>query len=250
MLDVTHSGAMIVAPTDALHQLTGTASEFPELVRQCQPITADLVEIGRHVGELTDGIAVACGSVDTTYRGLDSVFEYLPEPIVVQAHEGDIIWRNFEIILRELTPPRAGTKAMLRSLFQECFIELLRAHSESGECRLPWLLALEKPRLGHAVETVIQDPGHSYSLESLANMCAMSRSAFAAQFSEAFGRSAMDFVKEVRIRAAARMLIHSEMPVKTIASRVGYHSRSHFSYAFHEFFSKSPAEYRDQHGGE
>jgi AraC-like DNA-binding protein len=242
------AGAMVVAPRHAVHQLTGTAPDLPEQLRRCQPLTADLVELGQRADESIDGIALACGSVDATYRGLDSVFEYLPEPIMIQAREGDVIWIGFNHILRELTEPRAGSKAMLRILLQECFIELLRAHLESGECHLPWLLALEKPRLSQAIETVIESPGDSHSLESLATTCAMSRSTFAAQFSDAFGRSVMDFVKEVRMRAAARMLIHTEIPIKTIASRVGYDSRSHFSHAFHDFFSLSPAEYRLQHG--
>ena len=244
------AGAMIVAPSYAVHQLTGTATELPTAVQQCQPISADLVELGRRVGDLTDGIAVACGSVDATYRGLDRIFEYLPEPIMVQASEGDVLWRNFEDILRELTHPRAGSKAMLRLLFQQCFIEFLRAHGESGECRMPWLMALEKPRLSSAIEKIIEDPGGPYSVESLADMCAMSRSTFAAQFSEAFGRPVMDFVKETRMRSAARMLRHSETPVKVIANQVGYDSRSHFSNAFNEFFALSPTEYREQHTDE
>ncbi len=244
------AGAMIVAPSHSTHRLTGTGSTaaLPAAVRQCQAVSADLVELGRRAGDLTDGIAMVCGSVDATYQGLDSVFEYLPEPIMVQSREGDVIARNFESILGELTQPRPGSKAMLRLLFQQCFIELLRLHGASSECRLPWLLALERPRLNRAVEQIIDDPGRPYTLELLADICGMSRSSFAAQFSEGFGRSAMEFVKEMRMRMAARLLIHTDMPVKTIAGRVGYDSRSHFSRAFREFFSLAPAAYRDTHG--
>lgn len=244
------AGAMIVAPAHTSHDLTGRAADIPESVRQCRPLSAELVELGRQVGELNEGIAVACGSVDATYRALNNVFEYLPEPIMIQSRRNHIIWQTFDNILRELTHPREGSKAMLKLLFQQCFIEFLREHSESGECRLPWLLALDKPRFNHAIESIIDDPGKPHTLESLAGMCAMSRSSFASHFSEAFGRSAMDFVKEVRLRKAAQMLVHTDTPIKTIAADIGYESRSHFSHAFHEFFSLSPVEYRRRNGHE
>ena len=64
--------------------------------------------------------------------------------------------------------------------------------------------------------TIVEKPGDPHTLESLAELCTMSRSTFAAQFKDAFGRSPMDFVKEVRLRTAARMLVQTDVPIKTI----------------------------------
>ena len=244
------AGAMIVAPTDSKHKLKGTGdpSQMPQFLRQCQPLDAGLEELGTKVQELKDGIAVACGTVDVVYRGAEGIFNYLPEPIMVQSHSGDAIWHSFELIVGEMTRTRPGSRAMLRILFQECLIEMLRQHSESEDCQLQWLRALEKPRLSKVLESVIEDPGQPYTLESLADQCAMSRSTFAAQFKESFGRSAMDFVKEVRLRASARMLIQTDIPIKSISAKIGYDSRSHFTHAFSEFFGSSPSKYRESMG--
>ena len=241
------AGAMIVAPTGMKHTLKGTGdpSKMPQYLRQCQPLDAGLEELGAKVQDLKDGIAVACGTVDVVYRGVEGIFNYLPEPIMVQSHAGDAIWHSFELIVSEMTRTRPGSRAMLRILFQECLIEMLRQHSGSKDCQLQWLQALEKPRLSKVLESVIEDPGQPYTLESLAGQCAMSRSTFAAQFKESFGRSAMDFVKEVRLRASARMLIQTDIPIKTICARIGYDSRSHFTRAFSEFFGASPGKYRE-----
>jgi AraC-like DNA-binding protein len=54
----------------------------------------------------------------------------------------------------------------------------------------------------------------------------------------------MDFVKEVRMRRAARFLAATDLPVKTIASRVGFESRSYFSRAFKAFAGVDPAGFR------
>ncbi len=242
-------GTMVVVPAGTVHRLEGTGlpADLSERVRQCRPMDAELVEAGRNIGELEGGVAVTCGSVDARYRGLDGIFDYLPEPIVLHTREGDPIRDSIDSIIDEMARPRVGSRSMLKVLFQQCFIQLLRAHGESSECRLPWLLALEKPRLSAAIEKVIDQPGQRYSLEILADMCAMSRSTFAAQFKESFGRSPMDFVTEVRLRAGARMLANSDQPVKAIAGQVGYESRSHFSHAFQEFFGMGPSEYREAH---
>jgi len=246
------AGAMVVAPTGMKHKLKGTGdpSQMPQFLRQCQPLDAGLEELGTKVQDLKDGIAVACGTVDVVYRGVEGIFNYLPEPIVVQSHTGDVIWHSFDLIIREMTRTRPGSRAMLRILFQVCLIEMLRQHGESKNGELQWLHALNKPRLSKVLECIIENPGQPYTLESLAGQCAMSRSTFAAQFKESFGRSAMDFVKEVRLRASARMLIQTDIPIKTISARIGYDSRSHFTHAFSEFFGSSPGKYRENNNAQ
>jgi len=54
----------------------------------------------------------------------------------------------------------------------------------------------------------------------------------------------MDFVKETRLHRAAELLKKSDLPIKTVAGRVGFSSRSHFSRAFTGYFGRSPVHYR------
>ena len=54
----------------------------------------------------------------------------------------------------------------------------------------------------------------------------------------------MDFLKEVRLRRAAHLLRATDLPVKTVAARVGFASRSYFSRAFKAFTGHDPAGYR------
>ena len=239
-------GSTIVAPAGLRHEVTGWGNlrEIPDMVRDCRPLAMGLTEVGRRTGELKGGIAILCGTVDVSYHHLNDVFHYLPAPIVVQAHPDDAIGRAFREIMREMAAPQPGTRAMLRALFQQCFIELLRRHSTGTDTALTWLSALQDPRLGRVVNEIIEDPGQPYTLDLLAGKCAMSRSTFSEHFHEVFGRPAMDFVREVRLRSAARLLRQTRDPIKTIAARMGYASRSNFNHAFKEFFRTTPAEYR------
>ena len=54
----------------------------------------------------------------------------------------------------------------------------------------------------------------------------------------------MDFLKEIRLRRAANYLSTTDLPVKAVAGRVGFASRSYFSRAFKALHGIDPAGYR------
>lgn len=239
-------GTAIIAPTGSLHEVSGMSEpgQIPNVVRNCQPAAMGLGVVGKSPNEVEGGMVILCGTVDVTYRHLNDFFDYLPAPIIIQASPDDPISRAFEEIVQEMTAPQPGTGAMLSALFQQCFIEILRRQGTGGECALEWLSALEDPRLSKVIGEIIENPGNYYTLDLLAEKCLMSRTTFSERFHKAFGRPAMDFVREVRLRGAARLLRQSQDPIKTIAARMGYASRSNFSHAFSEFFGVAPVEYR------
>jgi transcriptional regulator GlxA family with amidase domain len=83
-----------------------------------------------------------------------------------------------------------------------------------------------------------------YTLHSLAEIAGMSRTTFSERFKEAFGCTANDFLKDIRVRRGAHLLISTDFPVKAVAYRVGYASRSYFSRAFKSVMDMDPATYR------
>ena len=105
------------------------------------------------------------------------------------------------------------------------------------------------PRLSKVIDEIIANPGNPYTLELLADRCAMSRTTFFERFQKAFSRSPMDFVREIRLRGAARLLKQSEYSIKWIASSMGYASRSSFTHAFKEMYGVAPSEYRTNESG-
>ena len=128
---------------------------------------------------------------------------------------------------------------------KQCLVYVLRRYCESGNCQVPWLSALDDPQLSRTLEQMIDEPGRRFTLELLADSAGMSRSAFAQRFKAAFGRSPMDFLKELRLQRAAHLLRTTRRPIKSIADQVGFESRSHFSRSFTRFFDASPADFRN-----
>ena len=129
----------------------------------------------------------------------------------------------------------------------QCLIEVLRAAEAQTDGSLPWLSAMDDPRISKVVDTILDRPEENYTVESLANIAAMSRATFARHFEKCFDRTPMDYLRDVRLRRAAQLLQVSSIAVDGVAARVGYSSRSHFSKAFSEQYGASPAEFRKQH---
>jgi AraC-like DNA-binding protein len=188
---------------------------------------------------------VVCGTLHATYRTGRGLFDYLSDPIVVDGMKDPIFAAAFESLLDEMVHPKPGSETLVRALMQQCLVVILRRYCESGECRVPWLVALEDERLAKTVEVMIDDPRAPHTVERLAALAGMSRSTFAEHFRAAFGRAPIEFLKEVRLRRAAGLLTAGDEPIKTIGTAVGYDSRSYFTRAFTDVFGVSPAAYRE-----
>ena len=233
---------MIVPSGVRQHIEAGGGGQATVPALACSPMTDGLERIAAGCGE--HGLILACGAISATYRHGKGLFDYLREPIVEDFTDNGPIRGAFEALLAELASPQPGTDALSEALMKQCLVLLLRQHCASGECRVSWLSALEDPRLGAAVMVMLDDPGASFTLDRLAEIAGMSRSAFTMHFADAFGRSAMDFLKELRLRRAANTLANTSLPVKTVAASVGYASRSYFSRAFKAFHGIDPAGFR------
>ena len=145
-----------------------------------------------------------------------------------------------------MTAPRT-IRTMMTALMNQCVIDVLRKVSEADAESLPWLTALTDARLARVIDTVLDRPGAPHTLDTLAALAAMSRSTFVRHFEDHTGRTPMDYVRDVRLRSAAKLLrAHDDLSVDAVAGKVGYASRSQFSRAFSERFGQSPADFRRQ----
>ena len=187
---------------------------------------------------------VACGRFRAIYGAGVDLFGQLRDVLIVDFSDSPKMRSTFEAVLEEQRTAGAGSAAMMSALLSQCLVLMFRRLSEHSGHQLAWLDALEDPRLARVITTVLDQPAEPHSLEGLADLAGMSRSVFAKRFHEGFGRTPMDYVREVRLRSGARLLDQPELSVDAIASRVGFASRSHFSKAFTDQFGCSPSAFR------
>ena len=238
-------GSIAIVPSGLSSQLSGDGEDDENLTvaKNCLPLDLGLKEVGSADG--AGGIVVACSSINATYQRLHGLFDYLVEPIVLHTQKNDSIESVLTALLSEMANPQPGSHEMIALMMKQCLVHVLRHYCESGNCQVPWLSALGDPQLSGVLEQMIDDPGRRFTLDLLADSASMSRSSFAQRFKESFGRSPMDFLKELRLQRAAQLLQTTSRPIKSIADQVGFESRSHFSRSFADFFGTTPADFRD-----
>jgi AraC family transcriptional activator of mtrCDE len=95
-----------------------------------------------------------------------------------------------------------------------------------------------------AIDAVLRDPGHEWTIAELAEIAAMSRATFIRHFTRGTGMSIGVFLTKVRMMIAAELLTDTDQSIGSIAATVGFHSESSFGRAFRLATATTPARFR------
>ncbi|WP_036967188.1 helix-turn-helix transcriptional regulator, partial [Promicromonospora kroppenstedtii] len=90
------------------------------------------------------------------------------------------------------------------------------------------------------VAALAASPGEPWTLDRMAALVHLSRSALTERFRRATGHSPMRMLREVRMHRARTLLIDRCLPVTRVAFEVGYGSVAAFSRAFTTDHGRSP----------
>ena len=192
----------------------------------------------------TEELRIVCGRLRAEDPQGAGLFDHLHAPLVIDFADTPEMVHVFERMLEEERQPSAASSAMTSALMSEALILLFRRLLADPDWPLPWLAALEDPRLAEPLSLILEHPERDHSVESLAASASMSRTAFAQAFRARYERGPMSYLRETRLRRAADLLRSSDMTVDEVAGRVGYGSRSQFSRAFAARFGATPSTYR------
>lgn len=195
-------------------------------------------------GEGDPGILTACGEIGLNITSTPDLFAGLSEPMVEHFDGPAGLRDQFVILLAESARPGVGTRALTEALLKQCLILLLRRKIDRGTAPIPWMAALCDPGLARALQAILERPSEGFTVEMLASIAGMSRSAFAARFTQTLGQTPMNLLRAARLRRARELLATTETPVAQIARSVGFSSRSNFSHAFRTLYGVDPTRFR------
>lgn len=200
-------------------------------------------------GSFSNGIA--CG------QQMDALFPFLAffaarESSGPQCCEGFVDWLS-----AEAASSRPGSTAVASRFLLSMFVEKLRSHlvasmgeaSSQPERRIGPLQAALDPCLGSVLRIVHATPERDWTVQSMARESGLSRSAFADRFRTLVGQPPLQYVTEIRMQKATELLETTDIPVKRIATLVGYESVSAFSSAFKRRFGSPPISVRPRAAG-
>ncbi len=211
-----------------------------------EPVS-DRYEILRHGGGGAPA-GLICGAVRFEHPAAGNLIEILPSTIHIEASSSPRL-ESMQTMLRlmasEAGELRPGGEAVITRLGDILVIQAIRAWIESDPAaETGWLGALQDPEVGRAIAQIHRDPARSWTVASLANELAMSRSAFAARFTELVGEPVMTYVARWRMHVAVAALKEEGATIGQLADRLGYRSEAAFSRAFKRVIGVSPGAIR------
>lgn len=190
---------------------------------------------------------MVCGAVTFDHPAAREIVKLLPGLILISAsetQEADWLQSTLRLMAAEVSEMRPGGETIITRLSDILVIQAIRSWMAADPvAKTGWLGALGDKQIGQAITLIQRDPGRDWSVATLADATAMSRSAFAARFTQMVGESVMQYVTRWRMHIALKWLKEGE-PVGELAFRLGYQSEAAFSRAFKRVMGISPGSAR------
>ena len=188
---------------------------------------------------------VYVGHFDFEQRHAGMLLSVLPPVMHIREEDdrGTLRW-SLNRMMTELRDPRPGGVLVTEHLSHLMLVQALRIHlAEERADRTGWLFALADDRLSAAISAVHAAPAKGWSVETMAGVAGMSRTAFAVRFKARVGLSPIEYVTRWRMVLAATAMQRPDQTVSSTAYSVGYTSEAAFSTAFKRVMGCSPRRY-------
>lgn len=244
------SGDVLFFPHGSEHALADTPTSV--LASACEP--GRVGAGGRPDGGITETespsgerVVTLCGAYELDRRLAHPMLATLPEVVHLRPRVGrPAAWEDaIQLLGAEADAAGPGSDVLVPGLLDVLFVYLLRAClDEPGTGSAGWAAALRDPGISAALDTFHADPGRSWTVASLARSASMSRTTFSRRFGALLGQAPMTYVTWWRMSLAEQLLTGTNLPLRAIASRLGYASEYAFAHAFRRERGSSPGANR------
>jgi len=196
----------------------------------------------RFVSDAEVGADMACAHLRFDSGASNPIVRALPDVLCLPLDAIPGAHGVLALLFEEALAQRCGRVALVNRLFEVLLIQILRERMESGQVQVGLLAGLGHPRLRHALVAMHEAPAKDWSLDELAAVAGMSRSAFANAFRDAVGTTPGQYLQGWRV-GLAQQALRQGRPLKRVADDVGYGSDAALSRAFKAHAGMSPREW-------
>lgn len=164
--------------------------------------------------QATEDVLVSAQMTDGIRAALDSLIQVLHDPVACRALGAAVLTELYFQVLR--SPDGRVLESLLRSDGKLARISKVMAYMERN---------LEK----------------KIEIDDLADLASMSRSAFHRAFKDVAGESPLQYLKQMRLTRARKLITYEGQPSGLAAENVGYESPNQFSREFKRYFGLPPS---------
>jgi AraC-like DNA-binding protein len=219
----------------------------------------------RHSHPFTEMMVMLSGTLSVeiagqSYRtGAGEILHYPPGAAHLERVAGrrpaEFIFFSFDSALRSNAVVGQDGRGRMRLLASWLHDEAQGAHELRqgiAESLLAALLAeferaagSRSPTMADRVRAVMKGSlAEHLTVEALAREASMSRAHFIRSFKRMSGRTPMAELRQLRVEAARDLVIATELPLKSIAARVGLQDEIHLSHVFRRVLGVAPGYFR------
>lgn len=192
-------------------------------------------------------VSLICGYYEFASRRINPILAALPEVVVVRETEhleDNYIGQLLPIMKHEATCEAAGTNMAIDLLSEVLFMFVLRTLADDPARSSTFLRAFADPATARALGVMHEHPHKPWTVASLAETAALSRTAFSRRFHELVGITPLAYLTRYRMDLAVDWLRQGELSIDDIAERCGYTSSAAFAKAFKKETGSTPGMIR------
>ncbi|NWD22098.1 AraC family transcriptional regulator [Pseudomonas yamanorum] len=235
-------GDILLMPGGATHLVRSQGARV-------KPVAQTVIEGGllpiHRLGSDQPDVDMLCGSF--RYNRQSLLFSALPDYLVVSSRQWQAdgqLAALIALLRSEADGQQLGARFFIDALSSALFTLILRAWLTQQAPAAGTFALLADKRLGKAWQAMLAEPGHEWTIDSLASAASMSRATFMRAFVKVAGVSPWVLLTQLRMELAFNLLHQSRLSLTDIAAQAGYQSQAAFSKKFKETYGEAPGRLR------
>ena len=169
-------------------------------------------------------------------RSIGKILVLNNHPILSKLKEAGQIFQRLQF---ELQSQELGFATRINHLIDELFVLVARQLTHQNNSRRDFPQTFMKLE-----QTLRENLSHQWTVEEMAALVGLGTTAFSEKVKNYTGFSPLNYLINIRISEAIKLLKQQEVNVTDIALDIGFHSSQHFATTFKKLTGYTPREFR------